>query len=562
MKNQNAGAKADKSPKAATVLHGIAIFINLLSLCCGIAYLIHPTPYLLWNSYGYFIFAALLANIVSAGVGGSHRYIDYCYLLLNNLGMFMISTMNTAASSDVQNKTSQSIMALVMFDFIFLAGAISSGFRTAGAFRDSEMKPRIQIPSGRVIKNFMRRLALVLLFLYWPAGLFISYILLIKSIGAMIEGSIPEYAIFGGFLILSSSVLAAKLRWRKKGSLANKIIIASGILFYTICLAPLASIPSMIDNAEKAYRDAFGNSGLDEISDGEQYGFMKTPFSMQDYFFGMRTLDYEVEENILYYEGAAGADAGIKLYFDAYAPIEGNASQPDGNSVLIRIHGGSWTMGDKGASNYSAENKHFASQGYSVFDIQYGLNGGNESFVASLAPKNVKGDFDIDDMVRHIGIFTTYLAEHAGQYNANLGSVFISGSSAGGQLATALALGITSGKYIDILDPRLNIKGLIPFYPANGLPGNVGIGGASDLVDPISLVGEDSPPCLIYQGTRDGIVYPEYTRIFQKAYADKSKAPCALLWMTFATHGSDAYTPGYYNQVFTYYMERFMHQFR
>jgi len=287
---------------------------------------------------------------------------------------------------------------------------------------------------------------------------------------------------------------------------------------------------------------------------------MQSPFSPQNYFFGTRTSDYIIKENVLYYNGTDGLDAGIKLHFDAYMPLADNGNLQRQNSVLIRIHGGSWTMGDKGFSNYSETNKHFVNQGYVVFDIQYGLNNKNLSFASSFVPASVKGNFNIDDMVRHIGIFTMYLANHADEYGADLNSVFISGGSAGGQLAVASALGITSGKYTDILDSRLYIRGLIPFYPANGLSPYVGIGGTPDLVNPVALVDEYSPPCLIYHGTHDGIVDPKYASILRNTYKDNSGAPCALLWLYFGSHGSDFYTPGYFNQVFMYYMERFMSQ--
>jgi len=42
-------------------------------------------------------------------------------------------------------------------------------------------------------------------------------------------------------------------------------------------------------------------------------------------------------------------------------------------SALIRIHGGAWVGGDKGFANMMQVNKYFAAQGYTVFDVQYGL---------------------------------------------------------------------------------------------------------------------------------------------------------------------------------------------
>ena len=554
------------------ILHFIITGFNILALAGGITCLIIPAPYLLWNLYGYIILLALLGNIVSAYLGGitaktafavkdARRYLDYSYLLVHIISMFIIPVLITLASSDAQNKTSQSIFVILLYNFIFLFGAANTGLRIKNYFSSRKYNPekQKQTKSGKC-RNVTRWIAVFFLCLCLFIGIYFSYIILGKSTGNMIEVFIPEYAVFWGLLMLGVSLLINRLRWRNKNSVFNKIIFTAGIVIFVICMIPLASVPVTIKNADAAYREAFGDSSLDDKTINAKPGFMRYPFSLQDYFFGTRTFDYNLSENVLFYGGYDGKDAGIRLYFDAYMPL-GDTELPGQNPVLIRIHGGAWTMGDKGFSNYAEVNKHFANQGYVVFDIQYGLNDQNPSFASSAAPANVKGNFDIDDMVRHIGIFTSYLADNAGEYGANLDSVFISGGSAGGQLAIAAALGITGGKYTDILDSRLQIRGLIPFYPANSLAPNVGIGGTPDLVDPSVLVDEYSPPCLIYHGTHDGIVNPKYASILQNAYKEKSGAPCALLWMNFASHGSDFFTPGYYNQIFMYYMERFIYQY-
>ncbi|MDR1802743.1 MAG: alpha/beta hydrolase [Treponema sp.] len=559
MEKQRAGCENIGASKAGIILRLIILALNLLALAGGIVYAVHPTPYLFWNLYGFVIFLALLGGIALAGFGGMHRHLDYCYLLLNTISMLLIPIMNTLASSDVQNKASQNIFVVILYNAIFLFGAVSACLRIKNDLFNRKSGPEREIQAQSDSSGNARRwIAVILLCPFLLFGIFLSYILLGHSTGNMIEVFISEYAIFWGFLVLSASILIIRLRWRKKGPVFNKIVLALGIMIYAICMVPFASIPLTIRDAEVAFQEAFGNT----IND--QHGFMKSPFSLQNYFFGTRTHDYIVRENVLYYEGVTGVDTGIRLHFDAYMPTDGGNLQSR-NPVLIRIHGGAWVLGDKGFSNYSETNKHFVNLGYVVFDIQYGLNDRNTSYMpsaSSRAPTSVKGNFDIDDMVRHIGIFTAYLADHAGEYGADLNSVFISGASAGGQLAIASALGITGGKYTDLLDSRLRVRGLIPFYPANSLSPSLGIGGTPDLVDPAALVGEDSPPCLIYHGTHDGIVNPKYASIFQKAYEDRSSAPCALLWMNFASHGSDFYTPGYYNQIFMYYMERFMYQYR
>lgn len=204
--------------------------------------------------------------------------------------------------------------------------------------------------------------------------------------------------------------------------------------------------------------------------------------------------------------------------------------------------------------------KYFAAQGYVVFDVQYGLNDQDQFLKFASVPDGLSGPFDIDDMVRHLGIFTTYLADNHEDFGADIDSVFVSGGSAGGHLASALALGSASGEYPDLIDPRISVQGLIPFYPANDLSPYRNIGRKDELVDPNQLVDENSPPVLLFQGDRDGFVNPQVAKNFKQAYLDESNEDFAILWMPYGAHASDIYFPGHYNQTFIFYMERFMYQ--
>ena len=279
--------------------------------------------------------------------------------------------------------------------------------------------------------------------------------------------------------------------------------------------------------------------------------FLKTQFSIPEYFLGMVSDHYRVNTNIQFYDAE-----GIQLYFDVYMPIVDGTTLPGNNSVMIRIHGGGWTAGDKGLPNMMQMNKYFAAQGYVVFDIQYGLH--DEGGEILPTPEYVKGNFTVDDMVRHIGNFTKYLALHASEYNANLDSVFVSGGSAGGHLTCAVGLGIASGNYSSIFGDNMTIKGIIPFYPGNGHPTR--FGGSDELINPDDyLVNASSPPCLIFQGVEDGIVHWSVTQDLKNAYIAAGNDKCAAIYLPLAGHASDLYFTGYYNQVFLYYMERFLY---
>jgi len=180
-----------------------------------------------------------------------------------------------------------------------------------------------------------------------------------------------------------------------------------------------------------------------------------------------------------------------------------------------------------------------------------------------MSPENVRGNYSINDMVGHVGLFCKYLEAHHGEYNANLDSVFISGGSAGGHLTCVAALAIAGGDYSSLFGSGITIKGFVPFYPANNAARAVD-GGISDpeFYDPTLLVSANSPPCLVYQGSQDGLVDPQSAQNLKNHYTSQGNRACMVISFPFAGHGSDIAFYGYYNQFFLYYMERFLYLHR
>ncbi len=325
-----------------------------------------------------------------------------------------------------------------------------------------------------------------------------------------------------------------------------------GIFTIVICLLPLFSINSTIIRANFDFENAFGSDWDEKIETAQPF-FLDSPFSISKYLLGESPKKCEIVKDVLYYEGD-----GVELYYDAYIPLTNNL--PGNNSVLISIHGGGWSLADKGFTNKIQNNKYFAAQGYVVFDIQYGLR--NSMPFGMITPENVKGDFTIDDMVRHIGIFTKYLANYSKDYNANLDSVFITGGSSGGQLACAVAFAYHHPSYSSLFSQDLTIKGIVPLYPANGIATSIlGIPGSEDLVQPELLVNQSSPPCLVIHGGSDGIVDPSISLTLKNKYLQYNNPNIIRILLPFAGHVLDYYFTGVYNQVCLYYMERFLYLF-
>jgi len=353
----------------------------------------------------------------------------------------------------------------------------------------------------------------------------------------------------------------------KSSKTKSQIIFATvllGVCISTLSFVPVLGVSAYARDAREEFNRAFdpefGGDWEAQIPITIEKYLKSDYFQVLDYFIGPDNPDCIVKRDILYFNGSESAfsvDQSILLYFDAYLPPNNGVGLPGENSTLIRIHGGGWTIGDKAEGNIPMMNRYFASQGYTVFDIQYGLN--NETSLFSnipYRPDNVMGNFTIDDMLRHIGNFTYYLADHASEYGANLDSVFVSGGSAGGQLTCATALSLSWKNYTEFTN-KFTIKGLIPFYPGNNVTLDFAQSSRPEWVNPVLLLNASSPPCLLFQGKQDPLVLQ--SRAFQDAYFGFGKTDCALITFPFAGHAADIYFPGFYNQIFLYYMERFLY---
>lgn len=381
-----------------------------------------------------------------------------------------------------------------------------------------------------------------------------------ESAPQVVEVFLSGYSLFHAFAILSIAVLWLKLQ-NRPGSAGAYAAGLCGLLCFAFHLLPLAAVPAACASAEAEFSGVFGVAEPELVDPRWKDHYLTKPFSLPAYFLGFPPGEYRYEKDLLFYEGSTGVDDGLKLYCDIFMPPAGEADLPGRGTVLIRLHGGAWIAGDKGYGNMMQVNKYFASRGYTVFDVQYGLT--DRIRLTALQPylrqePERVGPFTLDDMVRHLGLFTRYLAGHAAEYGLALDSVFISGGSAGGQLATAAALAISGGGHGDLFSDEIKIKGYLPLYPANQTGFLPDIGEAAEWIDVGLLVQENSPPCLLYQGRRDGQVSFETAQRFQDIYRKLGNEQCALLAFNWAGHASDFYFPGIFNQIWLYHMERFL----
>ena len=561
-----------------------SFILNLVSVILAIVYLITISEYnIFWDIFGIILLITLFVNILliflnsirlnkSYILGNRINLFCHSYLVFTIIAMIVLFLSNFFISITYSNSIGDLFLyysMIIIFFFGNLALGVIISYLDIRNLNNRELweiserityhNPEKHLRTKKILKKILK----ILLYFTLGCGVFFSIVILfgpaIGLLGFLLGIFIPQMATFLSFFFLSTTALLLKLKDKRKNPKLYYGIAICGLVVSAIFMMPLLLSPYTALDAEINFKEAFGD-WRGKIDSGDKPYFLKTPFSIPQYFLGIPPQNCIIKEHILFYNGTTGADAGIQLHFDAYMPLNRGLKPnsdplPGKNSTLIRIHGGGWTIGDKGVGNMMQMNKYFAAQGYVVFDIQYGLKGAGSDLLAT--PSYVQGDLDMDDIVRHIGIFCKYLTNHSEEYGANLDVVFISGGSAGGQLTCATALGIHSEDYNHYFGSNLTIRGLVPFYPANDISRDFGIGGDQRLVDPAHLVDNTSPPCLIYQGTHDFLV--SASRAFRDQYISTGNEKCAIIWQYLGGHAADIYFSGHFNQIFLFYMERFLY---
>lgn len=207
---------------------------------------------------------------------------------------------------------------------------------------------------------------------------------------------------------------------------------------------------------------------------------------------------------------------------DIYLPKEGKGPFP----VILAIHGGGFSGGDKGTMEVDGELTGL-NHGYAVVSINYRLSG-EATFPAAL--------FDVKAALR-------FLRAHAAEYQLDAKHIAAWGDSAGANLA-ALA-GTTAGHPefedltqgnegqssavcavvawfppVDYLreDAQFRAKGVTPFawtdQPDSSIAKYMGapiqqIAGLMRFTNPESFITKDTVPFLIENGAKDNVVPPE-----------------------------------------------------
>ncbi len=522
-----------------------AAALNLAGLAAGFLYTLVPSAEAAGHLFGWILPAAVADACVVCSMPRAPRRPSAVYLAWTGLGFAILPFLLIARAGFLTPFVFDAASRLVVL------GSLGSGFvaavsRPSSGRPDFAGKDRRARPAAAAAGFFVgiAALAIAARFLTGPHP---------RTAGVLIPQCLPYWSL--SFLAVGAATARSgggESSTRRGAGLLALPAVAAAILGGM----PVYQTPGVLRTAEREFTRVFEEGPGPQDREGSD----TAAFSPGRMFLGTPAGRILPILDVPYLAETVPDGRTFTFRYDAWPP-----NQKGPRPVLIRIHGGAWVSGDKGYGNINNVNRHFASRGYLVFDLQYGLAETGTFRPRSPTPEGMLGPYGIEDMLRHIGRFTTYLADRAEELGADTSRVFVSGASAGGHLALAVALAGASGYTREHPgtgpDPRVTIRGVIPFYPGIGYAASMGIPTPAELDFLEPLLGPANPPALFYQGSLDGMVDPARVRGFVEAYNRAGGGSAVLVEFPSAGHGSDLIFWNPYGQVFLRYMERFMDRF-
>ena len=312
--------------------------------------------------------------------------------------------------------------------------------------------------------------------------------------------------------------------------------VALGVIAVSWCGLWLAQrraspAPQVLEQALQAalgknYRERIPAGRRVHLPDRVRLGELARPFAL-------RSPDVEWLRDIAYDDGHA------RHRLDVYRPAGGCRGAP----VLLQIHGGGWTIGNK--HEQALPLIYFmAARGWVVVTPNY-----------RLSPK-VRFPEHLVDCKRALA----WIRGHIADYGGDPSFVAVTGGSAGGHLTALMGLTANDAR----LQPGFEhvdtaVAACVPFYGIYDFTDRHGLKGSGprmvgwlaknvmpctpsqdpalwDLASPITLVRESAPPFFVLHGTHDSLASTAEARLFAERLRAVSHQPAAYAELPGAQH--------------------------
>ncbi|HEY2206416.1 MAG TPA: alpha/beta hydrolase [Pseudonocardia sp.] len=301
---------------------------------------------------------------------------------------------------------------------------------------------------------------------------------------------------------------------------------AAGVGLNAAALAGLAGLAGDARRSGRALSEALAQTGLlppGELPARRPAGVLQGHLARRRY---RRVADISYSEH--------GPYGTLDVWHRADLPSTGRAP------VLLQVHGGAWTMGDK-LNQAEPLLGYLAERGWVCVTVNY-----------RLAPAH-RWPAMVVDVKRAIAWIREYISGHGGDPDF----VAVTGGSAGGHLAALAALSANDPDYQPgFTEIDTTLRAAVPLYGVHDftedhqglfalLEGK--IMESTMEVDPRTWrqaspalrVGPEAPPFLIVHGSTDAIVGVRQSRLLAAALRERSPAPVGYAELPHAQHGFD-----------------------
>ena len=292
-------------------------------------------------------------------------------------------------------------------------------------------------------------------------------------------------------------------------------------------------------HVDRALVEALGADYRQHLSAADTDVDLGTPLRQLAMPFRMVDDEVEVLKDIAY-----DAEHGKRGLLDVYRPRGGVEKAP----VLLQVHGGGWTVGDKEHQGIPLM-LHMAARGWVCVAINYRLSP-RDAFPAHLV-----------DVKRAIA----WVREHGASYGADPSFLALTGGSAGGHLTALAALTPNDPEYqpgFEHVDTT--VQAAAPHYGVYDFAGVIGTKRSEQMRDlflgprvlfkdpraelaefekasPLTRVNADAPPFLVIHGSTDSLVEVAQARAFVEALRGVSRQPVAYAELPGTQHAFDVF---------------------
>ena len=250
---------------------------------------------------------------------------------------------------------------------------------------------------------------------------------------------------------------------------------------------------------------------------------------------------------------------GVNLKLDVYR----HRSHPTGCPTLLQVHGGGWVMGSKNEQGLPLMH-HLAARGWVCVSADY-----------RLSPHATFPD-QLVDLKRAI----QWIREHGAEYGADPDFLVVTGGSAGGHLASLVALTGNDARYqpgFENVDT--SIQGCVSFYGVYDFTNRHGVWyhpGLHELLErqvmkasreedperyeaasPIGQLSPDDPPFFVIHGDLDTMVPVGEARLFCETFRRVARAPLVYAEIPGAQHAFELF-PSVRSMSVVHGVERFL----